>query len=182
MLNGETVRDSMLLLVQEAPRRYSDFVSELGRPDKTVFENLRTLQQAGLVAKTGDKYTITKTGEKELRRQCLRRLIDIWVELGVEDTLPIEETWNERLWETWIEPLVPHYEGPFPDDCDVLEDFGDKWKHRLAFWRRMLWMFSLDSITDEGCETWIADPFRDAVSERTAQLCVEVNVLLSFAG
>ena len=62
MLNGETVRGSMLLLVHDAPRRYSEFVRELGRPDKTVFENLRTLQQTGLVAKTGDKYTITKTG------------------------------------------------------------------------------------------------------------------------
>ena len=54
MLNGETVRGSMLLLVHDAPRRYSEFVRELGRPDKTVFENLRTLQQTGLVAKTGD--------------------------------------------------------------------------------------------------------------------------------
>jgi DNA-binding HxlR family transcriptional regulator len=181
MLKGETVRDSMLLLVHEAPRRYSEFVRELGRPDKTIFENLRSLQQTGLVAKTVDRYTITKAGEKELRRQSLRRLVDIWVELGVEDILPIEETWNECLWETWIDPLQPHYEGPFPEDCDVIEDFGDKWKHRLAFWRRRLWMFSFDSITDEGCETWIADRFRDSVSERTAQLCVEVDVVLSTA-
>jgi hypothetical protein len=43
-------------------------------------------------------------------------------------------------------------------------------------------MFSFDSMTSEGCETWIADPFKDTVSERTAQFCVEVNVLLSFAG
>ena len=181
MPNGDTVRDSMLLLVQEAPRRYSEFVRELGRPDKTIFENLKSMQQIGLLAKTGDRYAITKAGEKELRRQCLRRLVDIWVELGVEDTFPIEESWNEYLWETWIDPLQPHYEGAFPDDCDVIEDLGDRWKHRLAFWRRRLWMFSFDSTTSEGCETWIADSFRDSVSERTAKLCVEVDVLLSVA-
>jgi hypothetical protein len=43
-------------------------------------------------------------------------------------------------------------------------------------------MFSLESTTDEVVEFWNADPFRDSVGERTAQLCVEADVLLLVAG
>ena len=84
----------MLVLLEESPRRFSEFMRELGRPDKTIFVSLRALQMSGCVAKMGGKYFITETGKRELRRQSLRRLVDILVGLGVDDLvfLPTAET------------------------------------------------------------------------------------------
>lgn len=89
----------MLVLLEESPRRYSDFLKEPGRPDKTVFVSLMALQKSGCVAKTGDRYFITEAGRRELRRQSLRRLVDILVGLGADDLLllPTTEILDEGL-------------------------------------------------------------------------------------
>jgi hypothetical protein len=76
--SGRTVKSSILRLVEEAPRRYSEIQRNLGRPDKTVFVNLRALRQSGFVTKVGDRYTITEEGSRELQRESLKRLIDVY--------------------------------------------------------------------------------------------------------
>ena len=42
-----TVKLSMLVLLDESPRRYSDFLKELGRPDKTIYVSLLALAESG---------------------------------------------------------------------------------------------------------------------------------------
>ena len=93
MQSRGTVKDSILWLLNESSKRYSDFLRELGRPDKTIFVSLRTLQGSGRVAKIVSNYFITEADKRELRRQSLRRLVDILVGLGVDDLLflPITE-------------------------------------------------------------------------------------------
>ena len=63
MSRRSTVRDSILQLLDGAPRRYSDFVRELGKPDKTMYVALKQLFAAGLIAKERDgSYLITHQG------------------------------------------------------------------------------------------------------------------------
>jgi hypothetical protein len=127
MLLEGTVRDSILGLVDEAPKRYSDLLWGFRKLDKTIFVNLRALHEAGLVTRIGDKYEITKMDGRELRRQNLRRLVDIWVELGADESLPIAEMWDqEYLWRMWIDPMAPHYEGTFPEEGSVIKEFAVK--------------------------------------------------------
>ena len=76
--SGRTVKSSILRLVEEAPRRYSEIQRKLGRPDKTIFVNLRALRQSGFVTKAGDRYTLTEEGSRELQRESLKRLIDVY--------------------------------------------------------------------------------------------------------
>lgn len=90
--NPWTVKVSMLVLLEESPKRYSEFSKELGRPDKTIFVSLMALQRSGCVAKVGDRYFITEAGKRKLRRQCLRRLVDILMGLGVDDMLFLPTT------------------------------------------------------------------------------------------
>jgi DNA-binding PadR family transcriptional regulator len=94
-----TVKVSMLVLLDESPRRYSEFSRELGRPDKTVFVNLMALQRNCWVEKVGDRYSITEAGKRELRRQSLRRLVDILVGLGIDNLvfLPTREVLGEEF-------------------------------------------------------------------------------------
>jgi DNA-binding PadR family transcriptional regulator len=75
MPQRSTVRGSILQLLDGAPRRFSDFSRELGRPDKTVYVALKQLLAAGLIAKEADrKYLITEQGKAVLS------------ELGLEET------------------------------------------------------------------------------------------------
>jgi hypothetical protein len=115
-----TVKVSMLVLLEESPRRYSEFSKELGRPDKTVFVSLMALQRNGCVAKVDDRYFITEAGKRELRRQGLRRLVDVLVGLGVEDLLflPTAEILDEEFDPSSYAVGVPDYTSEtsgFPD-------------------------------------------------------------------
>ena len=59
------VKVSVLDLLSKQPRRYSEIVRELGRPDKTVFVTLNALVDQKLVAKIVDdsgRYELTDAG------------------------------------------------------------------------------------------------------------------------
>ena len=86
----------MLKILAGMSPRYSELVRELGRPDKTVFVNLRDLRGEGLVTKEGDRYSITKMGRRELRRQSLKRFVDILAELDVDLSRKIAVWWDEE--------------------------------------------------------------------------------------
>ncbi|HEV2139336.1 MAG TPA: hypothetical protein VGR53_10900 [Nitrososphaerales archaeon] len=63
------VKASVLELLAKEPRRYSEIVRELGRPDKTVYVTLTALSKAKLVAKDDEgRYVLTDTGIRELER------------------------------------------------------------------------------------------------------------------
>ncbi len=63
------VKVSLLQLLEVEPKRYSDVVRELGRPDKTVYVTLMALVDSKLVAKNDDgKYVLTDAGKRELER------------------------------------------------------------------------------------------------------------------
>ena len=65
------VKVSVLDLLSKQPRRYSEIVRELGRPDKTVFVTLNALVDQKLVTKNGDesgRYELTDAGRQELER------------------------------------------------------------------------------------------------------------------
>ena len=65
------VKVSVLELLSREPKRYSEIVRELGRPDKTVFVTLNALADQKLVTKNGDesgRYELTDAGRQELER------------------------------------------------------------------------------------------------------------------
>ncbi len=63
------VKVSLLELLEAEPKRYSDLVKELGRPDKTVYVTLTVLVDSKLVAKNDEgKYVLTDAGKRELER------------------------------------------------------------------------------------------------------------------
>ena len=65
------VKVSLLELLEKEPRRYSEIVRELRRPDKTVYVTLNALAEDELIAKDeaeGGKYELTERGRQELER------------------------------------------------------------------------------------------------------------------
>lgn len=65
------VKVSLLELLEKEPRRYSEIVRELRRPDKTVYVTLNALADDELIAKDeaeGGKYELTERGRQELER------------------------------------------------------------------------------------------------------------------
>jgi len=177
------VREAMLKILAGMSPRYSELVRELGRPDKTVFVNLRDLRGEGLVTKKDDRYSITEMGRRELRRRSLRRFVDILAELDVDLSRKIAVWWDEEcLSPRWDDVKVPQYEGAFPDGCKVIHDFGTKWKWRLVEWQGRFWSFDAEGfepLEPGEVQSWTGTPFKDSVSERTAELCVEANSLMS---
>lgn len=56
-------------LLEKEPKRYSDLVRELGRPDKTVYVTLAALSDSKLVSKDEEgRYVLTDEGRRELER------------------------------------------------------------------------------------------------------------------
>jgi DNA-binding PadR family transcriptional regulator len=86
MPHRSTVRDSILQLLDGAPRRFSDFLRELVRPDKTIYVALKQLIAADLIAKDGDgKYLITEQGKAVLLELRLEETVgDLVRKLGPE--------------------------------------------------------------------------------------------------
>ena len=79
-----TVKVSVLELLEKEPRRYSDVVKDLGRPDKTIYVALTGLAESKLVSKDGEgKYVLTDAGRRELERIRFVRVA------GEEDDLAI---------------------------------------------------------------------------------------------
>lgn len=71
------VRLSVLGLLEEGARRYSELVKLLKRPDKTVHVTLRSLALSKLVAKDAEgKYVLTTKGRQELVRMRLVRAVE----------------------------------------------------------------------------------------------------------
>jgi hypothetical protein len=64
------VKDSILDLLASGPKRYSDIVRMLERPDKTIYQSLERLQKEGLVRKKTDGlYELSKErSNQELAR------------------------------------------------------------------------------------------------------------------
>ncbi len=71
------VKVSLLELLTKEPKRYSDLVRELGRPDKTVYVTLTALSDMKLVAKDGEgRYILTDMGRRELERMRFVRVAE----------------------------------------------------------------------------------------------------------
>ena len=65
------VKVSLLELLEKGPRRFSQIVRELRRPDKTDYVTLNALTEDELVAKAeaeGGRYELTERGRQELER------------------------------------------------------------------------------------------------------------------
>lgn len=78
------VKVSLLELLEGEPRRYSELVRELGRPDKTVYVTLNALTDQKFIAKNDEgRYTLTDSGRQELERIRFVRVA------GEEDDLDI---------------------------------------------------------------------------------------------
>jgi DNA-binding PadR family transcriptional regulator len=68
-MSATPVKVSLLQLLEAEPKRYSDVVRELGRPDKTVYVTLTALVDSKFVAKNDEgKYVLTDAGRRELER------------------------------------------------------------------------------------------------------------------
>ena len=79
-----TVKVSVLELLEKEPRRYSELVRDLGRPDKTVYVALTGLAESKLVSKDEEgRYALTDAGRRELERIRFVRVA------GEEDDLTI---------------------------------------------------------------------------------------------
>jgi DNA-binding PadR family transcriptional regulator len=62
----------LILLEKGGPKRYSELVRELKKPDKTVYTTLKALVTLKLAAKAEDgKYVTTDKGKEELKRMML---------------------------------------------------------------------------------------------------------------
>lgn len=80
------VKVSVLELLAREPKRYSEIVRDLNRPDKTVYVTLNALTDQKLVAKNdedGGRYELTDEGRQELERIKFVRIA------GEEDDLRI---------------------------------------------------------------------------------------------
>jgi DNA-binding PadR family transcriptional regulator len=79
-----TVKVAMMELLEKEPKRYSDLVRELGRPDKTVYVTLAALSDSKYVSKDDEgRYIITDTGRRELERVRFVRLAEEEDDLGI---------------------------------------------------------------------------------------------------
>ncbi len=79
-----TVKVATLELLEREPKRYSDLVRELGRPDKTVYVTLAALSDSKYISKDGEgRYIITDTGRRELERARFVRLAEEEDDLGI---------------------------------------------------------------------------------------------------
>jgi len=79
-----TVKVATMELLEKEPRRYSDLVRELGRPDKTVYVTLTALAESRLISKDEEgRYGLTEAGRRELERIRFVRVA------GEEDDLAI---------------------------------------------------------------------------------------------
>ena len=85
-MRKRTVKSSILRLVDESPKRYSEIQRELGRPDKTIYVSLKQLLTAGLIRKEPDAgYVITEQGRAALVEEELEETAAALVEkLGPE--------------------------------------------------------------------------------------------------
>lgn len=71
---------SLLSLLERGPKRFSELVRELERPDKTVYVTLKKLVAMKLVSKNeAGEYVVTEAGRRELER------IELVSALGQED-------------------------------------------------------------------------------------------------
>ena len=65
-------------LLEDGPKRYSELVRLLKRPDKTVYVTLRALASSNLAAKdAAGKYGLTDKGRQELIRTRLVRAVEL---------------------------------------------------------------------------------------------------------
>ncbi len=96
--SGKTVKSSILLLVEGAPRRYSEILRELGRPDKTIYVSLKQLLAAGLVEKEREgTYLITDPGRAALVEEELEETaVDLVEKLG-PGRASVVRLWLEEL-------------------------------------------------------------------------------------
>lgn len=92
MREDAPVKVSVLELLAREPKRYSEIVRELDRPDKTIYVTLGTLTEQKLVTKNdeeGGRYELTEEGKQELERIKFVRIA------GEEDDLRIIQ--NTRM-------------------------------------------------------------------------------------
>jgi len=99
MPQRRTVKGSILQLLHETPRRYSDFLRELGRPDKTIYVTLKQLLATGLIAKERDgMYAITEQGKAVLVQLELEETAgDLVRKLGHEKAGTVRRCLEELL-------------------------------------------------------------------------------------
>jgi predicted transcriptional regulator len=85
-MRRRTVKSSILRLVDESPKRYSEILRELRRPEKTVYVSLKQLLAAGLIRKEPDVgYVITEQGRAALVEEELEETAaDLVKKLGAE--------------------------------------------------------------------------------------------------
>jgi DNA-binding PadR family transcriptional regulator len=96
---SETVKCSILQLVSESPKRYSEILRELSRPDKTIYVSLKQLLAAGhvrKVPKTG--YVITEKGKAALVEEELETTaVELVEKLGPEKARAVKRCLEELL-------------------------------------------------------------------------------------
>jgi DNA-binding PadR family transcriptional regulator len=93
------VKASLLELLAREPKRYSDIVRELGRPDKTVYVTLAALSEMKFVAKDDEgKYILTDEGKRELERLRFMRIAqeedDLEIILNTRLAIALERCYN----------------------------------------------------------------------------------------
>src|SRR5437016_10152087 len=79
-----TVKVATMELLEKEPKRYSDPVRELGRPDKTVYVTLADLSDSKHISKDSEgRYVTTDAGRRELERVRFVRLAEEEDDLGI---------------------------------------------------------------------------------------------------
>jgi DNA-binding IclR family transcriptional regulator len=98
-MRRRTVKNSILQLLDETPRRWSDIQRVLVGPDKTIYVSLKQLLAAGLVRKEPDAgYGITEQGTAALVEEGLEgTAVDIVRELGPEEARTVRWCLAELL-------------------------------------------------------------------------------------
>ena len=82
------VRLSVMDLLDDGPKRYSELVRLLKRPDKTVYVTLRAFASSNLAAKdAAGKYALTGKGKQELIRMRLVSAVELEVDPDVVSRL-----------------------------------------------------------------------------------------------
>jgi predicted transcriptional regulator len=112
-MRRRTVKSSILRLVEEVPRRYSEIERELGRPDKTIYVSLKQLLAAGLIRKDREgTYVITRQGRAAIVKEELgETAVDLVEKLGPERASVVRQ---------WLDELLAEHASASGRSCKTL--------------------------------------------------------------
>jgi DNA-binding HxlR family transcriptional regulator len=97
---GETVKERILeLLYQKSPRRFTEIMNTVEKPNRTVYVSLRELERQTLVVRKDHMYSISKTGSHIFMKGKMIKEIGQSLEpADYERAVPVPKAKGKWVW------------------------------------------------------------------------------------